>query len=229
MHPENYINSTHYYTLLLHVMSGIICLITGFIAIFANPKGGNLHKKAGIVYFWSMVVIFVTSVISITFFRFQFFLFLISIFSFFLCFTGYRAIKRKQPNEVKWFDKLVAYAGVLAGISLIGYGIKVIIANGDMGFASICAVFGFLLAANAYKDVKHFRKTEYEKLWWWFHHLNMMMASFIAAFTAFLVNNIYKVIDLGKWGFIFWLLPTIIIVPIMNKWTKYYKRKFEID
>jgi hypothetical protein len=154
---------------------------------------------------------------------------MISIFSFFLSFTGYRALKRKKPNDVKWFDKLVAYAGFITGLILIGYGIYKAILNGNYGFASICIVFGSLLSANAYKDIKHFRKTEYDKLWWWFHHLNMMMASFIAAFTAFLVNNIYKIVDLGNWDFIFWLLPTIIIVPIMSKWTAYYKNKFNID
>jgi hypothetical protein len=190
MNPENYINNYHYYTLLIHVIAGVVCLITGFIAIFSNPKGGKLHRKSGLIYFWSMVIIFLTSVISITLFNFQFFLFMISIFSFFLSFTGYRALKRKKPNDVKWFDKLVAYAGFITGFILIGYGIYKAILNGNYGFTAICIIFGSLLSANAYKDIKHFRKTEYDKLWWWFHHLNMMMASFIAAFTAFLVNNI---------------------------------------
>lgn len=229
MNPQDFVNETHYYILLLHVIAGVVCLITGLIAIFANPKGGKLHKKAGIVYFWSMVVIFLTSIISVTFFRFHFFFFMIAIFSFFLSFTGYRALKRKKPNDVKWYDRLMAYAGFVTGIVLIGYGIYKVFLNNNLGFLAICLVFGFLLSANAYKDITHFKKSEYEKMWWWFHHLNMMMASFIAAFTAFLVNNIYKIIDAGDWGFIFWLLPSIIIVPIMNKWTKYYKKKFNLE
>ena len=224
-----YINSAHYYTLLTHVIAGVLCLISGFIAIFSNPKGGKLHKKSGLIYFWCMVIIFVTSLISITFFNFQFFLFMISIFSFFLSFTGYRALKRKKPMDVKWYDKLVAYLGFVTGILLIGYGVLRVVQSGVYGFASICFVFGFLLSANAYKDIIHFRKTEYEKLWWWFHHLNMMMASFIAAFTAFLVNNIYKIVDLGSWNFIFWLLPTILLFPFIRKWDSYYKKKFGLE
>lgn len=230
MPTEQYINDTHYYVLLSHVIAGFLCLISGIIAIVANPKGGKLHRKSGIVYFWCMVIIFVTSLIAIAFFKFKFFLLMISIFSFFLSFTGYRSLKRKKPNDVKWYDKLVAFAGLLTGFSLIGYGVYAIIKHGNYGFSSICFVFGFLLSANSYKDIKHFRKTEYEKLWWWFHHLNMMMASFIAAFTAFLVNNYYKLTgDLGNWNFIFWLLPTFVLAPLISKWNRHYKRKFKIN
>ncbi|MDB4088152.1 hypothetical protein N9544_00860 [Flavobacteriales bacterium] len=223
----NYENSFHYFILLLHVIGGIVSLIKALIALFAR-KGGTLHKKSGLIYFWSMFIIFLTALILVIFFKFRFFLFAISIFSFFMAFTGYRALKRKKPNEVEWFDKVVAYIGVLSGLGLIGYGIWSIVKHNSYGFASICLVFGFLLTANAYKDIKHFKKKEYEKMWWWFHHLNMMCASFISAVTAFLVNRIYTIIDLGDYNFIFWLLPTFIMVPLMNKWNRYYKKKFKM-
>lgn len=32
-----------------------------------------------------------------------------------------------------------------------------------------------------------------------------------------------------RWDFIFWLLPTIVLVPFIVRWNKYYKKKFKID
>lgn len=226
----NYENATHYYILLIHVIAGVLSLIAGMTAIVATPKGNKLHKKSGLVYFWCMVVIFITSLLALVFFEFKVFLFGISMLSFFTSFSGYRALKRKKPNEVKWYDKLVAYAGFISGIGLISYGIFVVVkyGNNNIGFAILCSVFGFLLTTNAYKDIIHFRKSEYEKMWWWFHHLNMMTAAFIASITAALVNNIYKVIQLGSFDFIFWLLPTIVLLPFIVRWNKYYKKKFNI-
>ena len=229
MESEHYINSYHYYTLLIHVIAGIISVLMGILAIIATPKGNKLHRKSGIIYFWSMVVIFLTSLLAIVFFKFNIFLFGISMLSFFTSFSGYRALKRKKPNQVKWYDKLVAYLGVISGLGLIIYGGYVFFYFNNIGLPILCIVFGLLLATNAYKDVKHFKKEEYERLWWWFHHLNMMMAAFIATVTAALVNNIYKVIQLGAWDFVFWLLPTVILVPLIVRWNNYYKKKFKIE
>lgn len=225
----NYENLVHYYIILIHVLSGVLSLITGIVAIIANPKGGKLHRRSGILYFWCMVLIFITSILIVLFIRFNIFLTIISIFSFFMSFSGYRALKRKKPNQVKWYDRAIAFLGVLAGTGLIGYGIYILVSYHNYGFVVMCIVFGILLASNAYKDIKHFQKSEYEKLWWWFHHLTMMLTSFIAAVTAFLVNNIYKVVSLGNWNFIFWLLPTVVLVPFIVKWNKYYRKKFKMD
>ena len=208
----NYVNSIHYYILLIHVIAGILSLFAGIIAIVATPKGNKLHKKSGILYFWCMVIIFITSLLAILFFKFNIFLFGIAVLSFFTSFTGYRSLKRKKPNDVKWYDKFVAYAGLMSGLGLAGFGVFTYFKYSNIGLVILCIVFGMLLASNAYKDIKHFKKSEYGKMWWWFHHLNMMMASFIATVTAALVNNIYKIVKLGDWDFIFWLLPKIILV-----------------
>ena len=212
-----------------HIFAGITTLLSGILAIVANPKGNKLHRISGQIFFWCMVVIFVTSIIMTIFIKFNFFLLGIAILSFFMSFTGYRALKRKKPNEVELVDHLVAYIGLASGVAMITYGIVTFLQNTDNYSSLILSgVFGMLLASNAYKDIKHFKKTEYSKMWWWFHHMNFMMTSFIAAVTAFLVNNIYKVVDLGSLNFIFWLLPTIVLVPLIIRWKKHYKKKFKL-
>lgn len=213
---------------IIHVSAGILSLISGLMAIIAK-KGGKLHRKVGMFYFVSMLVIFITAIGIVVFVQFNFFLLVIAVFSFYMCFTGYRALKRKLPNQVNWLDKSLAYAAFFFGIALIGYGAYISWRTKNYNNLILPLVFGFFLSSNSYKDIKHFKKKSYERLWWWFHHLNFMLTSFIACITAFLVNNIYKVINLGTYNYIFWLLPTVVIVPFIIKWNRYYKAKFKMN
>jgi hypothetical protein len=63
-----------------------------------------------------------------------------------------------------------------------------------------------------------------EKMFWWYSHLGNMMASYIAAWTAFSVTTLPNVFHHA--GMILWLWPTIVGVPAITLTTVYYKRKF---
>lgn len=45
--------------LAIHVPAGLICVVTGVIAMLSRKKRGS-HTKAGVVYYRSLVVVFVT-------------------------------------------------------------------------------------------------------------------------------------------------------------------------
>jgi len=213
--------------IMVHVAAGILSLLSGLLAIIAK-KGGKLHRKTGLLYFFSMLVIFITALGIVIFIEFNFFLLVIAVFSFFMSFTGYRALKRKKPNQVIWIDKWMAYLALAFGVLLIAYGLYTSFITGNIKNLILPGIFGTFLSSNSYKDIKHFQKTEYERLWWWFHHLNFMLTSFIACITAFLVNNVYKVINLGTYNFIFWLIPTIVLVPFIIRWNRFYRNKFNL-
>ena len=66
----------------IHIISGSLALIAGPIAMF-NQDGGKLHRKSGIIYFYSMMVIFVSSII-LSIVRENWFLFMVGIFSCYL-------------------------------------------------------------------------------------------------------------------------------------------------
>jgi hypothetical protein len=53
-----------------------------------------------------------------------------------------------------------------------------------------------------------------------------MLASYIAAMTAFLVNNA-RHMGFGGPIWLWWLLPTILGVPAIITWTRYYRSKFK--
>ncbi|MBK7964986.1 MAG: hypothetical protein IPK10_06670 [Bacteroidetes bacterium] len=116
---ENFFNGI----LWLHIISGGLALLAGPVAMF-NQDGGKIHRKAGIIYFYSMMVIFVSSII-LSIVRENWFLFMVGIFSCYLVSTGYRALKLKmlhrgqKAEKIDWFILIIS---LIAGIGLIGDG-----------------------------------------------------------------------------------------------------------
>jgi len=87
----------------------------------------------------------------------------------------------------------------------------------------VSVVFGLLGMRLASASIRSFVKPPKEKMFWWFNHLQGMLASYIAAMTAF------SAVNLGHWfgpAWWVWLWPTLIGVPAIYFWTAYYKKKF---
>ena len=62
----------------LHVIAGFLSLVSGMVAMSYGKKGGKVHNVSGIIFYWSMVVIFVTTllffILNPTLLKYQFFL-----------------------------------------------------------------------------------------------------------------------------------------------------------
>ena len=99
----------------------------------------------------------------------------------------------------------------------VGYGITSLIKNNNMGFVLI--VFGIISFLMLAADWRVFQGNIKRKNYWLLLHLQRMMAAYIASLTAFLVvNNTYLP------GPIAWLLPTLIITPLIVKWSGQYAK-----
>ena len=200
---------------LSHASAGGLVLLTGILAIFVNPRGNKFHKKVGIIYFYGMFWIFLSST-GINIIKFNFFLSMISVFSFYLCFSAYRVLKRKKPNQVTGLDWFGAIFTVLTGIVFVGFGVYIISTDQSAVLAFLSMFFGAFTIRTAWQDIVIFRKDNYDdKLWWYYHHAGNMMGSFIAAVTAFSVQNLPKLTPNFEYNWIYWILPTIIGVPIL--------------
>lgn len=208
-----------------HALAGLLTLLFGTLNLL-NKKGGKFHKRIGIAYMLCMGWIFVSALLIIAFIHFNFFLMVIAVFSFYLCFSGYRVLKRKKAGKVKPVDWIAATLTLLFGIYLLGMAVYLLV-KGNMLMGILSILFGFGTANTAWNDIKIFRKTEFdEKQWWWYHHMQAMCASMIAAVTAFLVQNGGKFFPNFEQQWIFWLLPTVIATPLLTIWIKSYRKKF---
>ena len=152
------------------------------------------------------------------------FLALIAIFSFYAAFAGYRILSFKQlshgdkPHYIDWLAALLTF-GSSTALALIGAFWPRLV--GGMGLISI--VFGIIGMALASVSIRTFLCPPQEKQFWWYFHMRDMIASYIAACTAFTVVNLAPRFGNVWW---IWLGPAMIGVPMSVLWQRYYRARF---
>ena len=194
----------------IHILAGSVALVSAALAL-STEKGKKFHVLIGKAYFWSMVIIFLTA-IPMSIITGNVFLFLIAIFSFYLAFSGMRFAKNRTgvPTRV---DLIAVNFMFLSGVGMWILAIIFFIDN-DSQFITL-TVFGFLALFLGYGDFQTFKdqtaigKERIAK------HLTNMMGGTIAVVTAVLVVN--PPTD-PEW--VWWILPTVLITPIIFWWNK---------
>lgn len=201
-----------------HSFIGVLIFLIGLLQLILK-KGGKRHIILGSIYLYSWLILLISGTylggLLIT---------LIGIFGFYFALTGSRIAKLKN-NELKLFDKAVIILNIFVMISVLYYGIKLLI-KGSTSFGIIFISFGMLFLFTLQKDIRKYLKigpiviSKYGKLDWYFEHLNRMSISFIAAVTAFTsIQNIFGNNTLN------FLLPTVIGVALISFYTKRLSKK----
>jgi hypothetical protein len=194
--------------LIAHIAGGGAGLITGTIAASAK-KGGRLHRKAGIVFFWGMLLASLSALVMSWFPDHEnLFLFAVGGFTLYMILSGYRIVllKRHFKNTTGRFpvtDYLITIFGGLFATFLIMQSIKGL--SGGNTFSIVPGVFGIICLSYVLHDIKLFLGRTTIKASWIYNHIIRMMGAMIASYTAFLVVNVQIHM---QW--ILWLLPTVI-------------------
>ena len=194
----------------IHILAGTIALLCAALAI-SFEKGKKFHVLSGRTYFWSMVGIFLTA-IPMSIINSNLFLFLIAIFSFYLAFAGVRFAKNRKSIATT-IDWIAVSLMILSGLGM--WALAVIYFINDNSQYITLLVFGFIALALGYGDYRSHKNkaaTGKERI---AKHLTNMMAGTIAVITAVLVVNV-NIEPIWIW----WLLPTAVITPIIFYWNK---------
>ena len=194
----------------IHILAGSVALVSAALAL-STEKGKKFHVLIGKAYFWSMVIIFLTA-LPMSIISGNVFLFLIAIFSFYLAFSGMHFAKNRTgvPTRV---DLIAVNFMFLSGVGMWILAIIFFIDN-DSQFITLI-VFGFLALFLGYGDFQTFKnqtaigKERIAK------HLTNMMGGTIAVVTAVLVVN-----PPSNPEWVWWILPTVLITPIIFWWNK---------
>ncbi len=226
----------------VHILCGILSLASGLVAMIAN-KGGKIHNRAGVVFYWSMFMIFVTTTIFFILYptnlKYQFFLG-IGIVSFYPNWSGKRMLSMKKGPGSRTvvptlIDKVAAYLIGISGVCMLAYGVY-LTQNPPKNFAGLNIlffVFGTVSLANAYGDLKvYLGFVKAEKMHWFFAHAGKMMGAYSAAITAFCVNIVPRFFPENTPFFVFiimWTAPGVIIGILSARIIKKYKVKFKIE
>lgn len=155
----------------------------------------------------------------------NYFLFMVGVFTLYLVGTGYRYIHIKmsgsdqRPTITDW---AISLCMMLAGILFVGLGIRLILSQQNFGIVFI--VFGLIGLRFVKIDFTNYKGKWKEKNYWLLSHLQRMTGGYIASLTAFLVVNAkYSPIVLPS--ILVWLLPTVILTPLIIVWSRKYKAK----
>jgi len=201
--------------LVVHIFAGFTSLTAAAVATLTKTLdlAHRWHVYSGIVFFWGMIVIFLTA-IPLALIRPNTFLFLIAILSFYFALAGWRYAtnRRGSPRPLDWGS-----AGVMvlaAGIMII-FGVFLLSHRNTSGITMIVlGGIGAMLSMGDLRTLQQGGTKGPERI---AKHLTMMLAGTIATVTAFVVTNVH--VD-PAFGFIVWLAPTVVITPIIVVWSR---------
>ena len=179
-----------------HAFLGGIALLSGLVSIISK-KGNNIHKKSGILFYYSMLFSALTALIISFLPKHESpFLFSIGIFSSYFILTGKRALNFKTYNGSLIIDKFISFVMILTGLIMILYNP---IFNNKMNI--ILTVFGLVGLIFSIRDLFLYRDINKLKKGWLKLHLGKMIGGYISATTAFVVvNNFFP-------SFYGWFIP----------------------
>jgi hypothetical protein len=219
--------------LLLHVLGGAVALFV-FLIPLLTKKGGRTHIRAGKVYGIGMAFVGFTA-FPIAVWRlildpsrssqsqsFAAFLFFVAILSLASVWFGLRTLKEKQRTGPDFKIINIGLSGFLLAAALLTIGVGFHFGN---PLVTYFPLVGVLTAA---KQLKYWLTKPASKMHWWYAHMSGMIVASIATVTAFLVTALPRLItsEALASSLLLWLSPTIILVPVLEIWTRRYQRQF---
>lgn len=206
-----------------HIVCGGIVLLLGIYQML-NRKGSKNHVLIGRVYVGAMWWICLSAWAIISFYRFSAFLMVIAVLTFHASFVGVRIFRRKKAKSEKWYDWGVSIITSLFGVGIIIYGARLYLNTPNTILAFLCVLFGIFSLFNGAQDLRFFiRNPTVEKNWWLQQHISAMGGSYIAAITAFAVQNPNLFMPNSSYQWLLWILPGAIGSPLIalavRKWT----------
>lgn len=217
--------------LTIHIACGVVGFVCAPVAL-ATAKGGPTHRRWGKIYFWAMAGVAATA-LTLSFLLPIWFLAMVAVFSFYAAFSGYRVLFLKdlcKGGEAKFWDWAAAGITIASSLLLMAMGVVkpllmhvgvIRVAGHPVSIVSV--VFGFIGVRLGWRSIQSFVKRPTSRMFWWFDHMQGMIASYIAAMTAFSAVNLGHWFGVAWWV---WLWPTIVGVPAIVIWSRYYKKKF---
>ena len=218
--------------LFFHIAVGTLSLITFWIPLFTK-KGGNAHIKVGKIYILLMWMVVVSAALLCVLRAIQGYYLVASFLGFLALITAeplwYAIVilkhKKDIPDQVLKIRKMLLSATVIFGAALVVWSVILEL----QGQAILLLIFGCLGLTNIPLALKSFEKAK-ETTNWLMDHIEGMIATGIAAYTAFLAfggSRFLSHIFTGPLTAIPWIIPTIVGVITIKIMKKKYAKPVE--
>ncbi|MDP9206707.1 MAG: hypothetical protein M3P12_14875 [Gemmatimonadota bacterium] len=214
----------------LHIIAGSIAIIAGFIAVFVF-KGGRLHRKSGMIFVYSMLVLSLTGAV-IAAVRNQPGSVIGGLLAFYMVTTALLTVRRRDP-QFHWTDGAAMLLGIAVGVWSIRFGFVAL--NRPSGTlagvpATMLFIFGGVAMLAVLGDIRMMLGRRLDGTHRIARHLwRMCFSLFIASGSFFLgqAKVIPKPIRIMPLLAIPALLPLVLLLYWLVRvlFTKWYRRR----
>ena len=214
----------------IHIIGGSIAIIAGFISVFA-VKGLKLHRKSGMIFVYSMVVLSLTGAV-IAILRNQPPNIIGGSLALYMVITAFLTV-RPRDDRSRWIDAAAVVVGIMVAAAAIKFGFDAAnSATGNMNGvpAGMMFLFGTVATLGVLGDVRMMRAGGLQGAKRIARHLwRMCFSLFIASGSFFLgqAKVIPKPIRILPVLFFLALLPLVLLLYwlVRVRFTKWYRRR----
>ena len=229
---------------LVHVATGFVGLAAFWVPVFAR-KGGRVHVQAGSVYAYCAYIVTLSAVTAsagrIVSYQFQgigvaerpdlygfaVLLGYLGVVTFATVRQAMRVVAtRRAPEKLRTpIHEALGWASMSGSVVVVAF-----------AFAAWSDVSPILLGMSpiglftGQSMLRLMRNPGAQHMGWFYSHLGSMLGGGIAFHTAFVVfgaQRLWAYEIAGPLAIVPWILPTVVGIPAIVVWTRYYRRKFE--
>ncbi len=229
--------------ILAHVATGFVGLAAFWVPLFAR-KGGRVHVQAGRIFTYCAYVVTLSAVTAsagrivsfqvqgIAFaerpdlYGFALFLGYLGVVTFATVRQAMRVVAtRRAPETLRTpFHEALGWASIAGSVAVIAFALGVWSDSSPilLGLSPIGIFTGSSM-------LRLMRNPGGQHMGWFYSHLGSMLGGGIAFHTAFIVFGAQRVwaYELaGPLAIVPWILPTVVGIPAIVVWTRYYRRRF---
>ncbi len=197
--------------ILVHAVLGVGAFVAGLLALASTGKLRR-HRKVGRVFMVAMgtaVVLAIPAIVA----RQNLFLTGIGLLVLYHGGVAWRLARLKPPRRMPGrLDRVVHPAAGLGFLAYGAYGVLLLVSGRSMGWVPI--VFAGISLVSVMRFHRFSRQGSYERHEWVGMHVGGVAAAFIAAFTAFCVATVPRLMPGIIPNMVLWLGPTAVFTPM---------------
>lgn len=193
----------------IHIIAGLIAIVSGFIALF-TLKGANLHRKSGIIFVYAMLVVAVTGTIMGAL-LFEMAAVIPGTLTFYLVMTSLLTV-RPPVLKFHWIDLGLMLWGLTVGVASVVYSF---VSEGQP--TALYVVFGAVALLAALGDIRIILSRGIQGKQRITRHLwRMCLALFIATGSLFLGQSDEFPEQFRNYGML--AIPVLMVLLTMVYW-----------
>jgi uncharacterized membrane protein len=217
----------------IHIIAGLIGLISGAVALYAL-KGAKLHRKSGMIFVYAMLVVAITGTVMGSLVS-EMAAVLPGMLTFYLVLTSLLTVRRPAVLKFPWIDLGAMLIGLTIGIASLRFGLQALdgaTGSTEGGLAVMYFLFGLVALLGTLGDLRVILARGIQGAHRIARHLwRMCFALLLASISLFLGQSQVFPEPLRSSGLL--PIPVLLVLLLMFYWlarvlfTQWYRRVYQ--